>query len=127
MNRNAIRTVALALPVLGVLLAGGSGAALAAGEAGGAAAATPLLLLAQADPGPPPPRAIREAQALLADLGYDPGPADGKWGRRTGKAYIERGADVDARDKDGRTPPQVAASQGPGTYIDMLFRGADIR
>ena len=87
MNRNAIRTVALALPVLGALLAGGSGAALAAGEAGGAAAAAPLLLLAQADPGPPPPRAIREAQALLADLGYDPGPADGKWGRRTGEAY----------------------------------------
>ena len=35
----------------------------------------------------PPPRAIREAQALLASLGYRPGPADGIWGRRTGAAY----------------------------------------
>ena len=36
---------------------------------------------------PPPPRAIREAQSLLATLGYRPGPADGIWGRRTGGAY----------------------------------------
>ena len=35
----------------------------------------------------PPPDAIREAQALLAALGYQPGPADGVWGRRTGEAY----------------------------------------
>ena len=35
----------------------------------------------------PPPRAIREAQQLLARLGYDPGPADGMWNRRTGAAY----------------------------------------
>ena len=35
----------------------------------------------------PPPRAIREAQELLAHLGYAPGPADGIWGRRTGEAY----------------------------------------
>ena len=37
--------------------------------------------------GPPPPRAIREAQGLLAALGYKPGPADGLWGGRTGRAY----------------------------------------
>ena len=36
---------------------------------------------------PPPPHAIREAQALLAALGYRPGPADGIWGERTGEAY----------------------------------------
>ena len=35
----------------------------------------------------PPPQAIREAQSLLAALGYRPGPADGLWGRRTGAAY----------------------------------------
>ena len=35
----------------------------------------------------PPPEAIRETQALLAALGYQPGPADGVWGRRTGAAY----------------------------------------
>ena len=38
-------------------------------------------------PSPPPPRAIREAQGLLAALGYKPGPADGRWGPRTGRAY----------------------------------------
>ena len=40
-----------------------------------------------ADAAAPPPRAVREAQALLARLGYAPGPADGKWGARTAKAY----------------------------------------
>ena len=35
----------------------------------------------------PPPRAIQEAQSLLAALGYNPGPADGKWGRRSARAY----------------------------------------
>ena len=39
------------------------------------------------DPGPPPVEALREAQALLAVLGYDPGPADGIWGRRSVRAY----------------------------------------
>ena len=34
--------------------------------------------------GPPPPRAIREAQGLLAALGYAPGPADGMWGEAFG-------------------------------------------
>ncbi len=51
----------------------------------GAAAAPPAP--AASDAGPPPPRAIREAQALLAALGYAPGPADGVWGARTGAAY----------------------------------------
>ena len=33
-----------------------------------------------------PSEAIREAQSLLAALGYRPGPADGMWGERTGQA-----------------------------------------
>ena len=40
-----------------------------------------------ADAGPPPPRSVREAQALLAALGYASGKADGIWGPRTGAAY----------------------------------------
>ena len=36
---------------------------------------------------PPPPHAIREAQALLAALGYAVGSADGKWGPRSNQAY----------------------------------------
>jgi len=39
------------------------------------------------DSADPPPRAIREAQELLAGLGYDPGGADGRWGPRTARAH----------------------------------------
>ena len=39
------------------------------------------------DAGSPPARAIQETQRLLAALGYRPGPADGIWGARTGRAY----------------------------------------
>ena len=40
-------------------------------------------------PGPPvsSSEAVREAQELLAALGYAPGPADGIWGRRSARAY----------------------------------------
>ena len=41
-----------------------------------------------AAPTPPPPaRAVREAQSLLAALGYEPGPADGVWSDRTRRAH----------------------------------------
>ena len=36
---------------------------------------------------PPPPKAIREAQELLAALGYEPDSPDGRWGERTAQAY----------------------------------------
>ena len=48
-----------------------------------AAAPQPLI----EDVGPPPVRALREAQTLLAALGYAPGPADGVWGPRSVRAY----------------------------------------
>ena len=51
------------------------------------AAATPRAVAPTAPAGPPPPRAIREAQALMTAHGYKPGPADGRWGPRTGRAY----------------------------------------
>ena len=51
------------------------------------AAAVPSAAAPTAPAGPPPPRAIREAQGLMAALGYDPGPAEGRWGPRTGRAY----------------------------------------
>ena len=50
-------------------------------------AAIPSAAAPSAPAGPPPPRAIREAQGLMAALGYKPGPADGRWGPRTGRAY----------------------------------------
>ena len=37
--------------------------------------------------GPPPPEAVSEAQELLIDLGYDPGPVDGNWSGPTARAY----------------------------------------
>ena len=37
--------------------------------------------------GPPPVHAIREAQGLMAALGYRPGSSDGRWGPRTSRAY----------------------------------------
>ena len=39
------------------------------------------------DAGRPLFEAIREAQSLLAALGYDPGVADGRWGYRSVQAY----------------------------------------
>ena len=36
---------------------------------------------------PPPKRALREAQGLLAQLGYKPGPADGVWRPDSAQAY----------------------------------------
>ena len=41
----------------------------------------------EAPAGPPPKRALREAQGLLAALGYDAGPADGVWGSASVKSY----------------------------------------
>ena len=72
----------------------------------------------EAPAGPPPARAIRQAQALLAALGYKPGPADGKWGRRTGSAYAAFLRDAGLPPADALTPAalramrRVAARQG---------------
>ena len=57
----------------------------------------------------PPPRAIREAQALLAGLGYAPGPADGIWGRRTGQAYRAFLRDAGLPDTQRLTPEALQA------------------
>ncbi len=48
---------------------------------------TAEAIAAPPSPAAPPEHAIREAQNLLAALGYAPGPADGKWGRRSIEAY----------------------------------------
>ena len=99
-------------------------------------------------PPPPPPHAIREAQALLAALGYAVGPADGKWGPRSDQAYrvFVRDAGLPATDmltpdalrtmrriagQHGATPPPAAAptpapsSRRPATVSgDVLHRAA---
>ena len=52
----------------------------------------------------PPERALREAQDLLATLGYAPGPADGKWGRRSIEAYRNFLSDIGMEAADMLTP-----------------------
>ena len=59
--------------------------------------------------GPPPPKAIREAQELLAALGYDPDPPDGQWGERTARAYQAFVRDANLPVTDTLTPAALKA------------------
>ena len=59
--------------------------------------------------GPPPPRAIREAQRLLAALGYEPGAADGLWGGRTGQALRAFLSDAGLAPTEALTPETLRA------------------
>ena len=51
--------------------------------------------------GPPPARAVREAQGLLAELGFGIGPPDGVWGSPSMAAYVDflRGAGLPETDQ----------------------------
>ena len=51
----------------------------------------------------PPPKAIREAQQLLAVLGYEP-DSDGQWGERTAQAYQAFVRDANLPKTDTLTP-----------------------
>ena len=78
--------------------------------AAGGAAGTPAAGGATAEAADrPPPRAIREAQQLLAALGYRPGPADGIWGARTGRAYRTFLRDADLPTGEIVTPATLRA------------------
>ena len=57
----------------------------------------------------PPPRAIREAQTLLAKLGYDPGPADGVWSERVVRAYQSFLRDAGRPSGEALTPDDLQA------------------
>ena len=59
--------------------------------------------------GAPPPHAIQEAQQLLKALGYTPGPADGLWGKRTGRAHQAFLRDVGLPAADVLTPESLNA------------------
>ena len=58
---------------------------------------------------PPPPKAIREAQELLAALGYEPDPTDGQWGERTAQAYQAFLRDANLPRTDNLTPTALKA------------------
>ena len=72
-------------------------------------ASVPSATTPTAPAGPPPPRAIREAQGLMAALGYKPGPADGLWGGRTGRAYKAFLRDVGLPPAEMLTPDALRA------------------
>ena len=77
---------------------------------------------------PPPARAIREAQELLAVLGYKPGPADGRWGARSAKAYAAFLRDAGLSPGDTLTPEglrtmrSIAKRQKEGTSASATGR-----
>ena len=58
---------------------------------------------------PPPPKAIREAQGLLAALGYEPDPPDGQWGERTAQAFQAFVRDANLPMTDTLTPAALKA------------------
>ncbi len=57
----------------------------------------------------PPPEAIREAQALLTQLGYAPDSADGVWGDGTARAYQSFLQDAGLPAADTLTPTTLQA------------------
>ena len=57
----------------------------------------------------PPLHAIREAQELLAALGYEPGRADGLWGARSARAYAAFLRDAGLPPGDALTPEGLRA------------------
>ena len=59
--------------------------------------------------GSPPPKAIREAQELLAALGYEPDSPDGQWGERTAQAYQAFVRDANLPVTDTLTPAALKA------------------
>ena len=60
----------------------------------------------------PPARAVREAQQLLAALGYAPGPLDGLWGQRSVEAYRSFLGDNGMELADVLTPQTLRTMRG---------------
>ncbi len=58
---------------------------------------------------PPPKRALREAQTLLARLGYRPGPADGDWRPESRRAYRRFLGRAGMKPRDTLTPAGLRA------------------
>ena len=102
----------------------------------------PKARLAEADRAAPPKRALQEAQSLLGALGYDPGPADGIWGRRSAEAYRRflRDAGLESSDTltpaalrvmrrlagDGKPPPAKVAKAKPPADLHRLVQAGDV-
>ena len=95
---------------------------------GGRGGRSETAATAQQAAAPPPARAIREAQELLTALGYETGPADGRWGARSAKAYAAFLRDAGLPPGDKLTPEglramrAVAKRQQAGTATDTGAR-----
>ena len=99
-------------------------------------AKAPATSAVRGSAGPPPPKAIREAQELLAALGYEPDPPDGQWGERTAQAYQAFVRDANLPKTDTLTPSvlktmramarQAGATSAPKPALlpDALHRAA---
>ncbi len=70
----------------------------------------------------PPARSIREAQALMKTLGYNPGPADGLWGPRTARAYAAFLRDAGLPSGKVLTPEALRAMRGKGKAADTVAK-----
>ena len=68
---------------------------------------------------PPPPKAIREAQQLLAALGYEP-DSDGQWGERTAQAYQAFVRDVNLPKTDTLTPAALKAMRAKARQVGVV-------
>ena len=72
---------------------------------------------------PEAPRgAVREVQALLKRLGYEPGPVDGVWGDRTARAwknFARDSADLEARARLAQASAAVASAADTGQAPSM--------
>lgn len=91
-------------------------------------ASAPAASAASQSAGPPPPHVIREAQELLAALGYEPDPPDAlhraaKAGNLKGlEAALAAGADVNARDAKGWTALMYTVDNGYVLLVEPLLQ-----
>lgn len=92
------------------------------------AATAPAASAASQAAGPPPPHVIREAQELLAALGYEPDPTDAlhraaRAGNLKGlEAALAAGADVNARDAKRWTALMYAVDNGYVRLVEPLLQ-----
>ena len=79
---------------------------------------------------PPPKRALREAQTLLAQLGYRPGPADGIWRPDSAQAYRRFLGRAGMTPRDVLTPAGLRAlrraARSAGKDLHRAVQAGDI-
>ena len=82
----------------------------------------------------PPPSATREVQQFLQASGYDPGPVDGIWGKRTARAWRSYARDTDkpaagteivqSQPEENAEPPSTVSPTPSGETVEPEGPGA---